>query len=65
METLEINGMSCEHCTRSVKKTLESIPGLSQITVDLNKKKASFNNDGTARKDIRAAVSALGFEPEE
>jgi copper chaperone len=65
METLKINGMSCGHCTGSVKKALESIPGLSQVTVDLDEKKASFNNDGAAREEIRAAVSGIGFEPEE
>lgn len=65
METLKINGMNCRHCTGSVKKALESIPGLSQVTVDLEGKKASFNNDGTAREEIRAAVSGIGFEPEE
>ena len=65
METLKINGMSCGHCTGSVKKALESIPGLSQVTVDLEGKKASFNNDGAAREEIRAAVSGIGFEPEE
>lgn len=65
METLKINGMSCGHCTGSVKKALESIPELSQVTVDLDGKKACFNNDGASREDIRAAVSAIGFEPEE
>ena len=65
METLKINGMSCGHCTGSVKKALESIPGLSQISVDLEGKKASFTNDGVAREDIRTAISSIGFEPEE
>lgn len=64
METLKINGMSCGHCTGSVKKALEGIPGLSQISVDLEGKKASFNNDGVAREDIRTTISNIGFEPE-
>jgi len=65
METLKINGMSCGHCTGSVKKALEAIDGLSEITVDLEEKEASFENDGAAREKIRAAISAIGFEPEE
>ena len=65
METLKINGMSCGHCTDSVKKALEVIPGLSQITVDLDGKEACFKNDGAAREDIRAAINGIGFEPEE
>lgn len=65
METLKINGMSCGHCTGSVQKALEAIPGLSHISVDLEGKKASFKNDGVAREEIRAAISNIGFEPEE
>jgi len=42
METLKINGMSCGHCTSSVTKTLEAIPGLSQVTVHLDKGEATF-----------------------
>ncbi len=64
METLKINGMSCGHCTGSVKRALETIDGLSEVTVDLEGKEASFENDGAAREDVRAAISAIGFEPE-
>ena len=65
METLKINGMSCGHCTSSVAKALEEIPGLSQVSVNLDKGKATFNNNGVALEDIRAAVSKIGFEPGE
>ncbi|MCK5516666.1 MAG: heavy-metal-associated domain-containing protein [Desulfobulbaceae bacterium] len=65
METLKINGMSCGHCTGSVKKALEEIDGLSEVTVDLEGKEACFENSGAAREEIRGAISAIGFEPEE
>ncbi len=65
METLKINGMSCGHCTSSVTKTLETIPGLSQVTVNLDKGEATFANSGVALEDIRAAVSKIGFDPGE
>ena len=65
METLKINGMSCGHCTGSVKKALEAIDGLSEVTVNLDGNEASFENSGAAREEIRAAINAIGFEPEE
>jgi Cu+-exporting ATPase len=65
METLKINGMSCNHCTSSVQKTLEAIPGLSEIAVNLEEGKAMFENDGASREDIRTAISKIGFEPGE
>lgn len=43
--TLTVEGMSCGHCSGTVQKTLEEINGISNVSVDLNEKKASFNTD--------------------
>ena len=40
---LNVDGMSCHHCSGTVQRTLESIDGVSDITVDLEGKKATFN----------------------
>jgi len=65
MESLKIKGMSCQHCVDSVKKALESIPGLSRITVNLDEGEVTFNNANVKREEIRAAISKIGFEPGE
>ena len=43
--TLNVEGMSCGHCSGMVQKTLEEIDGISNVSVDLDAKKASFNAD--------------------
>jgi copper chaperone len=63
MESIKINGMSCQHCVASVKKALEALPGISAVTVDLSSGSASFANNGVARDDIKKAISKIGFEP--
>lgn len=63
METLKIKGMSCQHCAESVKKALEDISGLSQVSVKLEKGEASYNNSGVSLGDIKTAVSRIGFDP--
>jgi len=65
MDSLKIKGMSCQHCVGSVKNALESIPGLSQVTVNLDTEEATFENDNVLREEIRAAISKIGFEPGE
>lgn len=65
METIKIKGMSCQHCVGSVKKALEAISGLSQVSVNLDKGEATFANNNVAREQIRAAISKIGFEPGE
>jgi copper chaperone len=65
MERMKIKGMSCEHCVGSVKKALENIAGLSQVTVNLDAGEATFENSNVPRKEIKAAIKKIGFEPEE
>lgn len=65
MDSLNIKGMSCQHCVGAVKKALEKFPGLSQIIVDLEAGKATFTNNGVDRQLLRAAISKIGFEPGE
>ena len=65
METLKVKGMSCQHCVAAVKKALESLPGLSQVHVNLDAGEATFANDGVDRGKIREAIKKIGFEPGE
>ncbi len=58
--TLTVEGMSCGHCSGMVRKTLEEIVGISNVSVDLEGKKASFDVDqdslvDTAIKEINDA----------
>ena len=43
--TLNVDGMSCGHCSGMVQRTLEAIEGISNVSVDLEGKKASFDAD--------------------
>jgi len=42
---LNIEGMSCGHCSGMVKKTLEEIDGVSNVSVSIDEKKAFFDAD--------------------
>ena len=55
--TLMVDNMSCGHCTGRVEKTLKSIAGISDISVDLADKKASFSAPG--EKQAKQAVEAV------
>lgn len=63
METMKVKGMSCQHCVAAVKKALESLPGLSQVNVNLEAGEVTFASAGVDRGKIREAISKIGFEP--
>ena len=58
--SLRVEGMTCNHCTGMVQKTLEEIDGISNVSVDLDGKKASFetNNSQLVDKAIKEVTEA-------
>lgn len=58
--TLNVDGMSCGHCSGMVQRTLEEIDGISNVNVDLEGKKASFetNDDALIEKAIKEVTEA-------
>ena len=46
--TLNVDGMSCGHCSGMVQRTLEEIEGIFNVSVDLEAKKAFFDADDTS-----------------
>jgi len=61
--TLNIEGMSCEHCVSHVKKALEAVPGVSSALVNLKEKTARVEHgDSVSGEALKAAVSEAGYE---
>ena len=59
---LNVENMSCDHCIKRVKDTLEAIPGVSEAQVDLQKKRAVIKTDGSIpAEDLAKAVSEAGY----
>ncbi len=62
--TLKISGMSCEHCVKSVTKTLQGLKGVKKASVDLKKESAevTHNPDKISVDDLTKAVEDAGYE---
>lgn len=63
MPTLNVQGMSCNHCKMSVTKALSDIPGVKDVDVSLEKAEASWTE--TASVDIekvKDAIRRIGFD---
>jgi copper chaperone len=64
--TLKVSGMTCGGCVRSVKKVLESVPGVRSAEVSLECAQATVRLDATATPAtlaaLGAAVAEAGYE---
>ena len=61
--TINVEGMSCEHCVSAVKSALEGVDGVKKVKVSLKKKDATikYDEEQTNMQDFAAVVADAGF----
>ncbi|MBU4185495.1 MAG: cation transporter [Proteobacteria bacterium] len=65
MTTIKIKGMSCGHCVTAVTKVLKEVGAIKNVSVDLKKGEATFDEAGPVDMDtIRENIKKAGYEVE-
>lgn len=61
--TLDVQNMTCSLCPLTVKKALEHVPGVRQVSVDYASKTATvqFDDDTTEVDSLTVATTAAGY----
>jgi copper chaperone len=63
MTTVKIKGMSCHHCVMAVTKALKDIAGIQDLSVDLGKAEARFNELTPVDKElVKERIRKAGYE---
>jgi copper chaperone len=62
--TLQVDGMSCEHCKNAVTKAVSALPGVSSVDVDLKAKTVTVQHDPSLAtlEKIKAEIQELDYE---
>ncbi|MEC5424874.1 copper chaperone CopZ [Virgibacillus sp. C22-A2] len=62
--TLDVRGMTCGHCEKSVKGAIEELNGVTGVEVHLNTGKVDVTYDDAqvAVADLREAVEEQGYD---
>jgi copper ion binding protein len=60
---IAIQGMTCDHCVKSVTDALKRIAGVQAVQVSLAEKKARviYDRARSNDQDLRAAIEAEGY----
>lgn len=58
---LQLDGLHCGNCVKSVEKALNAVPGVTQAIVTLENQTAVVEGD-VAAEDLIAVVEEIGFE---
>jgi len=61
--TLNVQGMSCQHCVRAVKTSVSALPGVESVDVSLEKNLVTvgFDPATASLQTITAAIEGEGY----
>ncbi|QUW23927.1 copper chaperone CopZ [Sporosarcina sp. Marseille-Q4063] len=64
METLKVQGMSCNHCVKSVEGSVGNLTGVSSVKVDLGSGDVSieFDSEKTSLDQIKETIEEQGYD---
>lgn len=60
--TLNIDGMSCQHCVMRVKKAVDGLEGVSESSVDVGSARIVFDDSRIQQADIESAILKAGYK---
>ena len=62
-KVIKIEGMSCEHCVKAVKKALSAVDGVNSADVDLENNQANLDvSSAVTDAMLRGAVEEAGYD---
>ncbi|WP_138159454.1 heavy-metal-associated domain-containing protein [Peptoniphilus catoniae] len=61
-KTINIEGMTCEHCAAHVKEALEALSGVESVKVSLFKNSAKVNGDNLNDEQLKKAIEEAGYK---
>ncbi len=56
-----VEGMSCQHCVRSIEQAIAQVAPSAKVAVDLTAKRVTVEN-GSDVESLRAAIREAGYE---
>ncbi|RPI38272.1 MAG: copper chaperone [Nitrospiraceae bacterium] len=60
--TIHIDGMSCQHCVMRVKRAIEGLAGISDLSVEIGTANVTFDESKIQQTDIENAVVRAGYK---
>ncbi len=62
-ELYRVPDVSCGHCVKAITDELTKIPGVADVTVDLEQKTVSVTHDGTVTDaQLRDGIAEAGYD---
>jgi copper chaperone CopZ len=57
-----VPGISCSHCTHAIETEVALVPGVEDVSADLDSKRVVVRGEALDDAVIRAAIDEAGYE---
>lgn len=60
--TIQVEGMSCQHCVMRVTKALQGLSGIQDLDVQIGTVALRFDEHSLRKEDIEKAIENAGYK---
>jgi copper chaperone len=60
--TLQVNGMSCQHCVNSIEKALKEIGASGQVDLNTNSVVVEYDDSKLSLEKVKEAIEDQGYD---
>ncbi len=60
--TLQVNGMSCQHCVNSIEKAVKEIGGSARVDLQNNSVSVEYDDSKLSLDAIKEAIEEQGYD---
>jgi copper chaperone len=60
--TLQVNGMSCQHCVNSIEKAVKEIGGAAHVDLKNNSVTVEYDENKSSVDAIKEAIEEQGYD---
>ncbi len=63
MPEIKVKGMSCGHCAAAVTRALQTLPGISEVQVNVTDGRVAYQSAGPVDpRELARVIEAAGYE---
>ncbi|MYL33702.1 copper chaperone CopZ [Pontibacillus yanchengensis] len=62
--TLDVRGMTCDHCEKAVKGALEELNGVQgvEVSIDTNRVTVTYDDVYVSKEQMKSAIEEQGYD---
>ncbi|KGP72549.1 copper chaperone CopZ [Pontibacillus yanchengensis] len=62
--TLDVRGMTCDHCEKAVKGSLEELNGVQgvEVSIDTNRVTVTYDDVYVSKEQMKSAIEEQGYD---